>query len=116
MLDLLLLDGDLVVTQNGDIALTDSIRQAIRVRLLWFAEEWKYNRDYGVPYLRDILIKNPNIQKIKLILTREIMSVDGVQNVTNMNVSVDKQRRAATVTFTVITGKEIFDEEVVLGG
>ena len=41
MLDILLNDGDLVVTDTGDIRLTNSVRQAITIRLLWFAREWK---------------------------------------------------------------------------
>lgn len=42
MKDLLLdRDSDLSVTENGDICLTDSIRQAIFIRLRWFLGEWK---------------------------------------------------------------------------
>lgn len=37
MKDLLLdKDGDLYLTPNGDVSLTDSVRQAILIRLRWF--------------------------------------------------------------------------------
>ena len=37
MKDLLLdKDGDLYLTPNGDVSLTDRVRQAILIRLRWF--------------------------------------------------------------------------------
>lgn len=115
MLDILMKAGDLVVTKGGDIVLTDSVRQAIRIRLLWFAREWRFNTSFGIPYYDEVYIKNPNLEKIKLILTREIRKVEEVLDVQNMNISLDRQNRVATVTFTVYTSEEAFDMEVALG-
>ena len=115
MLDILMKEGDLVVTKGGDIVLTDSVRQAIRIRLLWFAREWRFNTSFGIPYYDEVYIKNPNLEKIKLILTREIRKVEEVLDVQNMNISLDRQNRVATVTFTVYTSEETFDMEVALG-
>ena len=115
MLDLLMSNGDLVITDSGDIVLADSVRQAIRIRLLWFAGEWRFNTDFGVPYYDEVLVKNPNIEKIKLILNREIRNVDEVTDVRNMSIQMDNQNRAASVSFTVYTSQEIFDMEVALG-
>ena len=59
MKDVLLTDaGDLLINSVGDISLTDSVQQAIAVRLRWFADEWRLGRDIGVPYFEDILIKD----------------------------------------------------------
>lgn len=115
MLDILMKEGDLVITQGGDIVLADSVRQAIRIRLLWFAREWRFNTDFGVPYYDEVLIKKPNLEKIKLILMREIHKVEEVMDVRNMTIAVDSESRAASVTFTVYTNQETFDMEVALG-
>ena len=115
MLDILMKEGDLVITQGGDIVLADSVRQAIRIRLLWFAAEWRFNTEFGIPYYDEVLIKNPNVEKIKLILVREIRKVEEVIDVQNMQIVMDNQNRAAYVTFTVYTSEETFDMEVALG-
>lgn|GEM_PF-3755842 len=54
-------DGDLNITENGDIQLPESVRQAIRIRLLWFFSEWRFAPEIGVPYFEDFLIKNLTI-------------------------------------------------------
>lgn len=115
MLDLLMSEGDLVITQGGDVILADSVRQAIRIRLLWFAAEWRFNTDFGIPYYEEVYVKNPNIEKIKLILSREILSVEEVTDVRNMSIQLDSLNRVASVYFTVYTSQESFDMEVALG-
>lgn len=115
MLDILMKEGDLVITKGGDIVLADSVRQAIRIRLLWFAGEWRFNTEYGIPYYDEVYIKNPNLEKIKLILTREIRKVDEVLDVQNMSIVMDNQNRIANVIFTVYTTQETFEMEVALG-
>ena len=52
--------GDLYVSPNGDILLENSVAQKIRIRLLWFLEEWRWNREEGLPYMESLLIKNPD--------------------------------------------------------
>ena len=42
MIDLKLdVTGDLELSAAGDISATDSIMQAVRIRLLWFFGEWR---------------------------------------------------------------------------
>ena len=115
MLDILLNDGDLVVTDTGDIRLTNSVRQAITIRLLWFAREWRFNTSYGIPYYDEVYVKRPNLDKIKLIFASEIRKVEEVLEVENLQLIVDAQSRIAGLTFTVYTSREIFDMEVGLG-
>lgn len=115
MLDILMKEGDLVITAGGDIVLADSVRQAIRIRLLWFAGEWRFNEEFGIPYYDEVYIKKPNLEKIKLILTREIRKVEEVLDVRDMNILLDSNSRVATVTFTVYTSVETFEMEVALG-
>ena len=62
---LLTADGGLAIGETGDISITDSVRQAIRVRLRWFFQEWRLGPEIGIPYYEEILVKNPNNLRIK---------------------------------------------------
>ena len=79
---LLTADGDLNISA-GDLRITDSIKQAIDVRLGWFLNEWKFAPQYGVPYYEYVLVKNPRKAIIMTCLRAEIMKVAGVTAQTN---------------------------------
>ncbi|MDR1687265.1 MAG: hypothetical protein LBS21_01475 [Clostridiales bacterium] len=111
---LLTADGDLNVNEWGDIILTDSVRQAVRVRLLWFFSEWRFAPEYGVPYFEEILIKKPNLEGIKQIVRKEAMSVNEVTDVKNITLSFDKPSRQAGIFFDLVVGDETYREEVLI--
>ncbi len=112
MKDLLLdANGDLLFT-NGDVSFTDSVVQAIKIRLKWFAGEWRINTEYGMPYYEDVFIKNPNRVLLEERIREEILSVEEVNEVKSVSISIDTKTRAATITFTVVvngiqTGGEV---------
>ena len=55
MKDLLLDEsGDLLLDETGDIQFTDSITQAIAIRLRWFLNEWKLGPELGIPYYEEV--------------------------------------------------------------
>ena len=110
---LLTRDGDLRLTGQGDISLTDSIRQAVRIRLLWFFGEWRFSPDWGLPYFERVLVKNPSIGHIRQIVREEIMAVEGVTDVRSVNVSVDS-KRGAVIEFIAAVGDEEFREEITI--
>jgi len=113
MTDILLTrDGDLNINEWGDISLTESIRQAVRIRLLWFFQEWRFAPGLGVPYWEEILIKNPNITRIRRIIRDEAMSVDGVQDVRNIVIDINANTRNARFSFDLIISDETYREEV----
>lgn len=102
--------NDIQMTQGGDIAIsaydiltTNSIEQAILIKLRWFFGEWVYNEDFGVDWFGKVLIKNPNSLTIKRMIEDTIMSVDGVTGVEDMTLSVDRAARNAKLAFTVHT-------------
>jgi len=122
MLDILLTpDGDLYINDSGDIVLTDNmpdrkpgIRQAIRIRLQWFFGEWKFAPPYGVPYFEDVLVKNPNLERIKGIIREEVLSIKEVRDVKNLVITVDKKTRSAKASMDVVLDNDMFREEVVI--
>jgi len=107
-------DGDLHVTEQGDIRLTESVRQAVRVRLLWFFAEWRFWPDTGVPYFESVFIKNPDIRRIRSIVRDEAMSVDGVSDARDITISVNALARTALITFVIAVGEETHGEEVLI--
>lgn len=112
MLDILLTPtGDLNITDHGDIQLTESVRQAIRIRLLWFFSEWRF-ASFGIPYFEEVFVKNPNIRRIRAIIRREVMSVREVRDIHNIRININQQNRAARISFTAVTDEETYREEV----
>ena len=85
---------------------------AIRIRLLWFFQEWRFAPQFGVPYFEDVLIKNPNITRIRAHIRREVLSVREVMDVRNLQVEMSAHRRMARITFVVVTREETYMEEV----
>ena len=83
--------GDLELSAAGDISATDSIVQAVRIRLLWFFGEWRLMHSLGFPYFENLLVKNPNESKLRHLIRETVMSVDGVKDVTDISFDIDKR-------------------------
>lgn len=105
-------DGDLAVSDTGDIALTQSVRQAILIRLRWFLTEWRLGPGIGVDYWGTILVKNPNLVKVRQAIRNEILSVDEVQAVNYVKVDYNAKTRQTVITYEAVTDEETFREEV----
>lgn len=104
--------GDLELTQLGDILPTDSIAQAVRVRLLWFFKEWRLGPDLGFPYFEYLFVKSPNEAKLRHLIRETVMEVEGVTDVTDITFTVDRKQRTATIAVTFTTDEDTFREEV----
>lgn len=115
MKDLLLTeDGDLYLSEDGDIAFTDSVMQAIKIRLKWFEGEWRMNTDYGMPYFDEVFINNPSVALLESRIRTEILTVEEVESVDSVSVSIDKATRKATIKFTVTIAGDSESGEVSL--
>lgn len=113
MLDLKLdQSGDLELSDSGDISSTESICQAVRIRLLWFFEEWRLGPDMGFPYFEEVFIKNPSETKIRHLVRETVMEVDGVTDVESIEYSTDRRTRSATIAVVFCTDEDTFREEV----
>ena len=113
MIDLKLdVSGDLELPATGDIAVTDSVVQAVRIRLSWFANEWRLMPSLGFPYFEEVFVKNPSEAKIKYYVREEVAAVDGVLDVLDVSISVDRKARDAVIAVTFTTSEDRFTEEV----
>ena len=105
--------GDMYINpEKGDIELKNSVAQKIRIKLLWFEGEWKWNREEGMPYFSDILVHNPDTRYIREIVRKKIFEVDEVVKVDDISVTVDKRTRKAVIRYTAYTDFETIKEEV----
>lgn len=104
--------GDLELTDSGDITLTESIVQAVRIRLRWFFSEWRLGPGLGFPYFEQLLIKNPNESKLRGLIRDAVTAVDGVTDVTDVQFNIDKTTRKAAVSIAFTTDEETFREEM----
>ena len=104
--------GDLELTDSGDITPTESIVQAVRIRLRWFFGEWRLGPGLGFPYFEQLLIKNPNESKLRGLIRDSVTAVDGVTDVTDVQFNINKTTRKAAVSITFTTDEETFREEM----
>ena len=115
MKDILLThDGDLNISETGDITLTDSAIQAARIRLLWFFDEWRFAPQFGIPYFEIFLLKKPNLEHMRRIIRDEVMSIDEVIDVKNILINIDAYERVAKITLDIFVAENIYREEVVI--
>ncbi len=107
-------NGDIDVSAVGDISLTASVRQAVLIRLRWIYGEWKLHPDYGFHWFEEVFVKNPNLVKIRSLIRDEILQVEGVKAAEVTVVKYDKERREASVAYTLTVDEGTFREEVTL--
>ena len=109
-------DGDMYVSPKGDIILNDSVAQKIRIRLLWFLNEWKWDPEEGIPYFDDVFVKNPNLDAIESVIREKIFEIPEVIEVGDISVTLNSDQRKVTIRFEAKTDEETLREEVVFDG
>jgi hypothetical protein len=113
---LLSADGDLHLTKKGDITLTNSVAQKIRIRLKWWLGEWRWDEEEGLPYKDELFIKNPDTDGFEMAVREKIFEVDEVTEVKDVSVTYDRKTRAGRIRFTALTDTETIREEVEIDG
>ena len=106
-----------VVVQKYEIWLiegADKVAQQIKINLLTFLGEWFLDNTLGVPYLEEILIKNPRMASVETILRNHISSVPNVIRITSFGLGWDRQKRTLSVEFACDTDLGPIQESVKL--
>jgi hypothetical protein len=96
--------GDLLLEQ-GTTKIIDAIayaEQRIAVTLDFFLGEFFLNKREGLPYFRDVMIKNPNSETVRSMFRRGIMQTPGIVAVPLLTWSVDAAQRRGFVDFEAI--------------
>ena len=92
----------------------DKIAQQIKINLLSFFGEWFLDTTYGVPYLEEILVKNPRMASVETIIRNHISSVPDVIRIDSLSIDSDRQIRHLFVEFTCDTNLGPIHESVKL--
>lgn len=105
-------NGDIAVSDCGDISLTESVKQAIQIRLRWIYNEWRLGPEYGFRWFEEVLVKNPNTEKIKRLVKDEIMKVDGVTEAKVTQIEHDTEHRTLKIRYICTADEAAFKGEV----
>lgn len=106
--------GDIKLDSAGDIQFTDSVIQAIAIRLRWFENEWKLGPSLGIPYYEETFIKNPSTLLIEDRILEAIYDVKEVENIENLTLKLDGRSRKLTVTYRVKAGDNAIEGRLTL--
>jgi hypothetical protein len=79
-----------------------AVAQRVKCRLLFFLGEWVLDQRLGVPYFRDVLVKNPDPILISAIFRQVVRETPGVSRVTKLLATIDKPTRTLTVDFSAV--------------
>lgn len=109
-------DGDLFLTEKGDISLVESVAQKIKIRLRWWLGEWRWDEDEGLPYRDDLFIKNPDTDGFEMAVREKIFEIDEITEVKDVSVTYDRKTRVGKIKFEALTDTETIKEEVVIDG
>ena len=88
------------LAMTGDLP---GIRQQVMLRLGFFRGEWFLDEERGVPWYEEILIKNPNLIRIREIFRDAILSVSGIREVTYLDLRFSAYARTLDVNFRAST-------------
>ena len=115
MKDILLDDkGDLKLSETGDIQFTDSVKQAIAIRLRWFQNEWKLGPELGIPYYEEAFVKNPSLVLLEDLMRDAILDVEEVTGVENLVLTLDRYLRKLSVSYKVHAGQSSIEGRLTL--
>jgi hypothetical protein len=112
------LTGDLLIV-NGDLVLTtgsDATRQRVQQALSAYNGEWFLDLSYGIPYYQNILVKNPNPVVVEGLLRAAVQAVPGVLEILQFDLDYNAGARTLTLTIGIRTDDEPINFIQVLGG
>ena len=97
--DLKLVNGQLVFLEEG----VEATAQKLKVRLLFFLGEWYLDQRQGVPYWETVLVKSPDLDRIKAMFRSVIIDCPGISGVEDISLTFDRPAREAFLSFDAIT-------------
>lgn len=96
--------GDLEI-RNRRLVLASGLaylRQKISARFKFFLGEWFLDLREGIPYYRDVLVKNPDLDIIRSLFRRVLVETPGVLSVPRFAVVLDRQSRELAFRFQAV--------------
>ena len=97
------------IDDNGDWQLrhkkgSEAIAQNVKTQILSLYNDWFLDFKNGVKWF-DYLAKNPNSDKMRDEIKRQILSVEGVSSLEILNINLNERKAAIEVRY-----RDIYDE------
>lgn len=85
---------DLDLTNNSFslVAGVESINQHWTIRMATWTGDWFLDIRVGIPYLRDVLVKNPNWTILRSVFHEASLQTPGIAEITNFELELDSDR------------------------
>jgi hypothetical protein len=96
---------DLVVT-DGEFEIVeaeDEVAQRVAVATKTHLGEWTFDTDLGLPWIGEILVRDPNIPRIRNRFSALWSGIAGVDKVLSLGLEFDESARELTVTGSIRT-------------
>lgn len=103
---------DLHLDEDGNLAFAfgaDAVGQHARQRTKFHQGEWFLDTEAGVPWLNDVLGKQPDTTLAEALLKAELLDTDGVTAIDALSVRFDRQLRS--IQFDRVDVSTIYDGE-----
>lgn len=95
-----------LVFENGKfftVTEIDEMRQKVQCALGSYYNDWFLNLPNGLPIFQEILSSKKSIVEIEAIYINYILSIEGVLNLLEFNISADKETRELKIQFQAVT-------------
>ncbi len=93
--DLELRNGSFVFTEGSDF-----VRQKLASRFQFFKGEWFLDQRQGIPYFRDVFLKDPNLDLIRSLFQKVIVETPGIASASNLQLLYDPGARRLSFSFS----------------
>jgi len=86
----------------------EAVRQKLSARFKFFLNEWFLDLRQGVPYYRDVFVKEPNLDVIRSLFRRIVVECPGVLSIGRFQLVYDEPNRGLSFDFTAkVTGGDL---------
>lgn len=105
---------DLVYTGYDGATVSEraQLAQHVKIRLLWIRGEWFLNTELGLPYFKEILVKNPDLSAIDIMLKATILETPGILSLISYSSEIIKTIRKLNVSFVAESEFGTFSLEI----
>ena len=103
--------GDFVIENNSLVEIDgmEAIRQHMTIRFQIFLGEWFLDTSIGVPWFRDVLVKNPSFNVVMQVLKDVILDTPGVLQIITFEFDYTEGTREVSLDFQALTTEGVLD-------
>lgn len=95
-------NGDLFLDSSESLVLvegSDAIAQQLSIRFKFALGEWFLDTRIGVPYFQEILVKSPNLTRVRGIYRQLILTTPGIESIEEFSLTLDTPTRTLSLSF-----------------